>query len=279
MAGVRKPLAESNVLVAGTVRNCVRHVVRELQQIRRAFGAARSVRALIIESDSTDGTYHALQKHFDADRWGEVRGLGNLEPMYPLRTVRLAHCRNEYLSAFVNHPDYRQFDFLVVADLDGVNRHITKESVASCWSIFDPWDVITGNQLGAYYDLWALRVAGWCPDDCIALYRQLLRFADEKSARRLAIDARRLTVREDAAPIETESSFGCLSIYRREILMSGAQYCGLDASAEEVCEHVALNQQIRSVGGRLFINPGLITRVRIRGIDSLVRALAARYVG
>lgn len=277
--GMRKPLAESNVLIAGTIRNCARRVVRELQQIRRAFGAARSVRALIVESDSSDDTYRVLQRHFESDRWGEVRGLGRLEPTHPLRTERLAHCRNEYLGAFANDSGYRQFDYLVVADLDGVNRHVTQDSVASCWRVDEPWDVVTGNQLGAYYDLWALRVADWCPDDSVALYRRLLRFADEKSARRLAIEARRLTVREDAAPIETESSFGCLSIYKREVLVSGARYDGVDESGEEVCEHVALNRHVRAAGGRIFINPAFVTRIRIRGAGTLLRALKARYAG
>lgn len=277
--GLRKPLAESKVLIAGTVRDCANRVVRELGQIRRAFGAAKVARALIIESDSTDATCRELQKHFDADPWGEVCGLGKLEPKYPLRTARLAYCRNQYLSAFLNRPDYRDFDLLVVADLDGVNRHVTQAAVASCWTIPDPWDVVTANQLGAYYDLWALRVRDWCPDDSIVLYRRLLRFADERSARRLAIEARRLAVREDAGAIETESSFGCLSIYRKEILTSGARYDGLDASGQEVCEHVSLNRGIRAAGGRIFINPAFITRIRVRGAGTLMRAVNARLLG
>lgn len=275
MAEARKPVSEAQILIAGTIRNGRRFAVRELDQIRRTFRGARQVRALVVESDSTDGTATALAQHFVADPWGEVRSLGHLAPAFPLRTARLAHCRNEYLTAFLNEAAYRGFDYLVVADLDGVNRHLTRSAVESCWSVAEPWDAVTGNQLGAYYDLWSLRVADWCPDDCRALYNRLRLFADEKSALRLAIKARRLTVREDAPPMGTESSFGCFAIYRREILRD-ARYDGVDRLGGEVCEHVALNSGIRAAGGRIVLNPKLITRIRIRSVATLMRAVRAR---
>ena len=58
---MRKKLAESNILIAGLARNCSGVIYSEVLKISNAFSGAKSVRWLIIESDSTDNTVDVLK--------------------------------------------------------------------------------------------------------------------------------------------------------------------------------------------------------------------------
>ena len=84
---------------------------------------------------------------------------------YPLRTQRIAFCRNYYLKLIEESTEYNDVDYVVIADLDGVNYHLLPSSVATCWTRSN-WDVCTANQYGPYYDIYALRHSLWSPNDC-----------------------------------------------------------------------------------------------------------------
>ena len=67
-----------------------------------------------------------------------------------------------------------------------------------------------------------------------------------------------VTIKKDAAWIQVQSAFGGLGIYKRNSIASG-NYLGKTEQGIEVCEHVPLNTDIHESGGRLFINPELVT--------------------
>ena len=178
--------------------------------------------------------------------------MGDLRKRIPLRTERIAFCRNYYLNLIRKSSDYRYVDYVVVADLDGVNSSLTASAVASCWSR-GHWDVCTANQLGNYYDIWALRHPLWSPNDCWAQSRFLMTAG---SSRFTAIFSSVLIRMINIAPnddwINVESAFGGLAIYRKCILDGGGFYKGLDDSGVEVCEHVSLHEHICHMGGKIF---------------------------
>jgi len=141
--------------------------------------------------------------------------------------------------------------------MDGVNNKLSVDAVNSCWDR-PGWDVCAANQSGPYYDIWALRHEYWSPNDCWQQARFLLSCgASYFNSVSASVYSRMVCIAPSAEWIEVESAFGGLAIYRKEALLS-VKYNGLMENGEEVCEHVAAHEQIRSFGGRIFINPALI---------------------
>jgi len=76
-------------------------------------------------------------------------------------------------------------------------------------------------------------------------------------ARQSAILARMIKIETDEEPIEVESAFGVLGIYKRSSIIL-TDYIGLTSKGEEICEHVSLHSQMRDSGSKLYIIPKLI---------------------
>ena len=192
-------------------------------------------------------------------RWLSLVASGMAERI-PARTERIAHCRNRYLEELRNNARYASADYVMVADLDGVNNDLRREAVETCWRTDVPWDVVTANQRDAYYDIWALRHPDWCPVDCHSQYARLRELFERPRALAIAIHSRMVRLSPRAAWIEVDSAFGGLAIYRREALLAG-NYSG-EQAGQSVCEHVPLHAQLRAQGFRIFINPALINAHR-----------------
>jgi len=270
--------AVANLLVVGLVRNAGGKISADVDRLMRALGSFQRVQWLLIESDSTDRTIEELRRLANTVPSFRFLSLGQLQPHLPLRTQRIAHCRNAYLEELDQHADYASVDLVVMADFDGINTLVNDIAVLSCW-MRDDWDVCTANQIGPYYDIWALRHSQWSPSDCKSSYRFLVSYGVEpQRALQATLLTRMITIPAGGPWIAVDSAFGGLAIYRRELLR-GLRYVGLAADGQEVCEHVSIHEQIRSRGGRIFINPMMIcaganehTRV-LRARQKLVRAV------
>jgi hypothetical protein len=251
------PLATRSFAVVGVARNCAGSIEGEVQRLAAALGGARYLRWLVVESDSQDDTVAKLAALARQVPGFDYLSLGSLREALPQRTARLAHCRNAYVEQLRAGGRLADVDFVVVADLDGVNTLLTTGALQSCFTR-DDWDACTANQRGPYYDIWALRHPQWNPGDCWAQYRFLEGF-EPNTERNIgsSVYDRMIRLPEDAGWIEVESAFGGLAVYRRG-LFDTARYEGLDATGTEQCEHVTLHAAMRSQGARIFINPGLV---------------------
>jgi hypothetical protein len=251
------PLSQSSVLVVGVARNCEKHLLNSVAGIQGAFVSAKVVTFLVIESDSTDKTVEILRRLSSECKSFDFVSLGHLRGQFPLRTERIAFCRNYYLKLIDETPEYRNADYVVIADFDGVNVRLSSRSVSSCWLRSD-WDVCTANQYGRYYDIWALRHPLWSPNDCWEQANFLFNSGTRRYQSVFAsVISRMIVLDQNSAWVEVESAFGGLAIYRKAALQS-VRYNGLTPSGEEICEHVSLHFQIRRNGGRIFVNPMLI---------------------
>lgn len=250
-------LHESSVLIVGLARNCEKQLTESTAKLIEAFSSAKIVKFLIVESDSADGTADILQRMALENKNFNYASLGHLQEQYPKRTDRIALCRNYYLKLIEDCAEYPDVDYVVIADLDGVNGKLSADSVASCWSRTD-WDVCAANQDGPYYDIWALRHPLWSPNDCwkqaeFLMSQGVSRFKSIYSA----VYSRMIKIPPHADWIEVKSAFGGLAVYRKTVLKN-VSYAGLSPNGEEFCEHVSLHQQIREKGGRIYINPKMI---------------------
>jgi hypothetical protein len=83
-------------------------------------------------------------------------------------------------------------------------------------------------------------------------------------------------------PIEVNSAFGGLGIYKKHAILTSA-YIGLDDNKEEICEHVNLHTTMRDKGLKLYIIPSLINcgwiehskhlQFRAKTINNLLRSI------
>ncbi len=252
-----KPLSLSKILVVGLARNCAGSICEVTSALKRSFAAASDVKMLVIESDSSDCTVELLDGLQEKDPSFSYASLGCLSQCFPKRTERLAICRNKYLDIIRSSPEYSGLDYVVVADLDGMNLPLTSGAVESCWTSHE-WDVCAANQAGPYYDIWALRHPIWCPSDALEQSRMLQRYGlSEYAATYACVTSKMVRIPVDHDWIEVESAFGGLALYKASSLMSGS-YIGLNSLGDEMCEHVSLHRAIRSAGGRIFINPRLV---------------------
>jgi len=254
---MRKKLSLSNIVVVGLARNLENNLESEVQIINLAFVKAASIRWLVIESDSDDGTVGTLNK-LSVNNAFDFMSLGKLQTKYPKRTERIAECRNRYLEELKVNSKYNEIDYVVVADLDGVNSKLTPSAVNSCWQLDEDWDACFANSSEAYYDIWALRHSVWSPNDCFENYEFLLNNGKSKfEALNAAVYSRMIKLKNNMYPIEVESAFGGLGIYKKSIFLE-SRYIGLNSNEAEFCEHVSFHNVLREKGFRLFIAPNLI---------------------
>jgi hypothetical protein len=250
-------LKDKSVVVVALARDCEELVESELNVLQKATSSFGSVFWLIIESDSSDSTVEKLKLcKSNIDNFRYI-SLGDLSEGMPLRTQRIAYCRNQYLKEVNNNSIYIDVDYVIVADIDGMNNLLTSNALQSCW-INSNWDVCTANQAGPYYDIWALRHKDWCPGDCWNEFNFLQDHGSSyKDALFSAVHSRMISISRDASWIEVDSSFGGTAIYKKRIL-ENVKYVGLGKDGSEVCEHVHLHKKIKKLGGRIYINPKFI---------------------
>jgi hypothetical protein len=244
-------------LIVGIARNIARTFSEDYSRIDAAIRAFGATSWFIVESDSNDKSNQFLNTFQSTKTNFNFTSLGDLGAKFPSRTVRLAEARNRYLKHLEEYNKIEKFDFVVICDFNNLNDKINSNSIQSCWDNED-WDVCTANQSGRYYDIWALRHPLWSANDCWqahAFYRKYLK--NPELALYVSLHSRMIKIPTDSPWIEVDSAFGGLAIYKTKTLL-GLSHSGQDHAGNQVCEHVALNRQIRDRGYKIFVNPNLI---------------------
>ena len=271
-----KKKSDSNFLVAGVVRNCAKQVRSDVLKIRDALVGSQSISWLLVESDSNDQTIEVLESLKNEIPNFDFITVGALRDRMPIRTDRLAYCRNTFLEAIRSQEKYRDIDYVLVSDFDGMNTHLTPASIDSCWER-DDWDVCTANQDGPYYDVWTIRHPFWSPNDCFEQYRFMLGLkVSAYKAYYEAVYSRMITIPMDVQWIEVDAAFGGLSLYKKEVIICSS-YAGVTPAGVEICEHVVLSEGIKKAGFKIFLNPRLINTKRSEHINKALKTIAALF--
>ena len=264
-------------LITGCGQTCAEALPAVLHNIERLRGLCSDSRVLLLENDSTDQTADLIRAYGRSHSGVHALGFPGLNTRIPIKTVRLAHLRNTALEWLRCNGGWSSIDWLVVLDLDEVNAapwDLAQLTQALLWWQRQPQAAgLFANQSGPYYDLWALRHATRCPDDVweamLHLHGQQPELSDTKLLEQVYLP-RQFSLAPGSAPLEVDSAFGGLAIYQSDWLARAEPcYVGERALAWhgtagqrwlrwQCCEHVALHQQLRNSGGRLWIHPGLV---------------------
>ena len=253
----RKPINQSEILIAGPARNIAAYINQELEGLYQAMHNFKCIHGLVVESDSDDDTTQQLAAlKLRLPNFNYI-SFGRLIKQIPMRTARLAYARNRIVTEVKDNPRYAKVDFIAMADLDGINRHISAQSIAQCWEVAEEWDVITANQANTYYDAWTLRHPDWSPGDCLVQMHKLEPIVGNLAAQNLAVQAKQVHLSTNQGMIEVDSAFGGLGIYRRAAFLAG-RYSSVNAEEQEESDHIAFHADLRKQGYRIYINPALI---------------------
>lgn len=248
---------ESKVLIVGLVRNAISTLQADLEILSSSFAGFTDLQYLFIESDSSDGTVAMLEQlSFEYANLNFI-SLGALDKSMPVREERISFCRNRYLQELAMNPKFANTDYVAVADMDGINTYLNENSIRSCFARSD-WDACFANQVGYYYDIYALRHRDWSPDNCWEFEAELRDSGvPHIIAREKAVYSRQKKINPQAGWIEVDSAFGGFGIYDIRFLRNN-KYSPVDDKNHLICEHVALHENMRKMGARLFINPALL---------------------
>jgi hypothetical protein len=257
---------------AGCARDCVQTLPHVLANVDAWAAAVTRPTYIWVENDSKDGTKTVLKEWSSARANAIVLELDGLGAAERARTRRLEFARNAVLQLVRAH-QLGEADFLVWLDMDVVNATPAdlpgfKQALHFMCQTPEASGVFV-NQNGPYYDLWALRHPQRCPVD---VWEEVCDYAlshgvSDESACEATLNQRRFTLPMASAPLEVDSAFGGLAIYRMShVLANPNPYLGEKVKAVvkdgvirfarwQTCEHVHFNQGLRRGGGRLFVMP------------------------
>lgn len=267
----------NRVLITSCVRDCGRHLPAVFRNIERLRGLFDQSAVLLLENDSNDDTVAQIRRYAAAAPGVSALGFAGLAEQIPIKTVRLAHLRNTALAWQQDQGGWMSLDLLVVLDGDSVNADpwdLDAMEVALCWWWAQPdAAAVFANQLGPYYDLWALRHPEQCADDVWAAIARLhgaQPHLSDAELLQLVYEPRVFELSPNALPMEVESAFGGLAFYKAAWLQRADPiYCGEQPLRWDgprgqrwwrwqCCEHVRFNRMLHRQGGRLWIHPNLI---------------------
>ena len=249
----------AKVLVVGVARNSSKTIQPTVRALENLFRGQAELTFFVVESDSSDKTSQVLSTlHAERKNEFEYLSLGDLAHSYPLRIQRIAYCRNIYLDHLRRlHSKGVNFEYVVVADFDGVNRRI--KSNAPVLGLLNPQTVVTANQFTHYYDILALRKAGWVDEDYRVSIAKMVA-ANPKhrgSAFFRNVFMKQIKIKPSTKSISVQSAFGGLAIYPGQSLLTCAYKAQEVLGSVLECEHVSLNRDLRDLGYEIKIATGL----------------------
>ena len=263
---------DKKILLVGTVSNVAKTIEKELRVVCKALSVFEYVKIYLVESDSTDNTVKILENIKLANPNFDFTSLGAFKEKMPNRIQRIAHCRNYYVEYIRTEHQMGNFDYVAVADLDGMNFKLNKKGIKSCFDLNIEWAGMMANQKFGYYDIYALRAPGWVESDCFNDLRKakefsvpprlskwlllnfLIQFKYYDSFRKTYIydQMKRIKVKNDL--IKVDSAFGGFAIYKPEVFLQSLY--GNSRSFES--EHVDFHKTVEKSEKAFYINPKLI---------------------
>jgi hypothetical protein len=272
------------ILLVGTVSNVAKTIEKELKVVLKALSVFNSIEVFLVESDSTDETVRILEKIALNNSNVKFIALGKLKDKYPHRITRIAYCRNIYVKYIRDNNSFGKWDYVAVADLDGMNFKLKKKGIKSCFETNIDWDGVMANQRFGYYDLYALRAPGWVEGDCFEeleivkkntkepkqsknkFLNFITNFMHFDKLRKSVIYDRMKVLPKKSGFIRVQSAFGGFVIYKPEIFLLN----NYDMSAEVkiVSEHIYFHTNLSNM--KFYINPQLINNnVNIYNLNKL----------
>jgi hypothetical protein len=241
-SNLKNKMKQYNVIFAGACRSVEPHIQNILNHIEKCGKKFNDYSVIIYENDSSDKTREILNEN----KRNNYHYIFEDKILEPKRTKRLERARNIILDKAREINKNKYYQYLIILDMDDVNdKGKFVETIDNCF-LTEDWDVMTANQKGLYYDLWALRNKDLDYDCWMELDN------DKQPCDKFKIKYNSNEL------IEVDSAFGGTAIYKLSAIPDVCYYNGEHPNGKEKCEHVDFNKCIKNHGGKIFINPDFI---------------------
>lgn len=260
------------ILLVGIISNVAKTIEKEVDTVVKALDSFRKIQMFLVESDSSDNTIQILNIVSQKYENFSFTTMGQLSNIYPNRIARIAYCRNIYVDFIRQNFQRSKWQYVAVADLDGMNKNLKRMAVDSCFETEIKWDGIMANQKNGYYDIYALRAKNWVETDCFyelenlkksspqpkifknRLINLFFNFNHFDNLRNQAIFSKMKVISKTTKPIKVESAFGGFAIYKTAVFLKS----DYNSSNYKESEHVEFHKKLTKLGFNFFINPKLI---------------------
>lgn len=236
------------MLIVGVARNCANTIPRTISALKKFVGEEEILGWHVVESDSEDKTVEVLAGLAKRESEFTYVTLGKLSNLIPSRISRIAHCREltlQWVQARAGLATH-----VLVVDFDGVARTIDSLGLSSVLKKYPAADAIFANCRGRYYDLLALRAAGWMEEDYrVSESRMISQGKSVFQAKYESLVSHFIKLHPASGATECNSAFGGLAIYRASSLRNGSY---LDENSME-CEHVIFHRSIQGQAPQMLI--------------------------
>lgn len=265
----------SKVILVGTISNAEKRVEKDFSRVYNSLHFFDEIDVFLVESDSSDSTIDVLNKLSKKIPNFNYVSLGELKTQLPNRIERIRKCRNVYVEHIRNSFDLKGWNYVVVADLDGMNSALKRNSFLKIFSSQTSWDACFANQKYGYYDVYALRHESWMPNDCFEELTELKNTIPKNvftkfqfllkiktilaydRARKVSIYDKMRVIKRKSPWIKVESAFGGLSIYNVSLFLK-YDYSKVITEGPLISEHVDFHLKCAQDSANFYIVPHLI---------------------
>jgi hypothetical protein len=273
-----KKAAWTRLLIVGCAQNCEAYLPAVLSNLDRLRQHFLDSKMLVLENDSSDETASLLRGWARSEASISAFSMPGLSQKIISRTERLAHLRNAGLAWFRQQGLLGDASLVLVLDFDEVNSDAWDLdafiNVLDWFASESPAAGVFANQLGLYYDLWALREQKLCPYDIWEAQCELHHerpVLDDQQLLDLVVKPLQFSIDPALEPVKVDSAFGGLGFYKGSWLarlpaaiyvgsrvrwLNGAH--GLKLVSWQCSEHVSFNAHLRAAGADLWIHPALV---------------------
>ena len=279
-----------SVIFAGCARNCESYLVRSLENINHYSNLFKESFQIIIENGSNDKTREILKNNNSKKNYYIFDDSLN---KIQVRTLRLEKARNLIIDKIKKIEELRKCDLLIIVDLDDLGIYKIDEIslIKSLNFLFSKKSIgaVFANQLGTYYDMWALRDhKSYKTDFWVEILQAISKKINIKDnishdilndVKKNIIDKKTFSIDKNSSPILVNSAFGGFGIYKMEnVLKNKNKYEGMqiiNISSKDrdnlklkyqKCEHVNFNKGLIDQDLELYILPYLINRDFVKNI-------------
>lgn len=254
------------IVVCGCTKDSEKYIRNHIFKLYTIKNISDQFKIIVYENDSTDSTLSILKETLEIDHV-----ISEQLSFKKDRIKTLCHARNRLLEYVLKN--YKFYDLMIMVDLDDVISEFNYkilENVFSKYKLSD-WDVLTSNNYGVYYDIYALRTGPnhiWTNGmnyDCWytinSQRKQIELLSGGKITRSEYIELLyrhikdyQKKISQDDQLIPVHSAFGGMAVYKIRILDQNTKY-----NCNDGCEHVGFHKSITNKGGKIFICPILLT--------------------
>jgi hypothetical protein len=222
------------VIITGMTRDNITELPVTRKFVEKTGSYFQDYRVVVFENDSTDGTKEFLAKWQSKNDKVEIITHDFHNKKRPSIEF-LAQARNFYIDAIANNPDYKDFDMLMIVDMD-MQYGWDNRGIAHSFAAVDKWDAVCANGIfteeGKMWDMFAFRNDEFpdCSGDNIQRGQKVYPVGSDF--------------------VSVRSCFNGMAFYKRKYVGD----CRYESPGGD-CEHVYFHQCLIDNGTKMFMNP------------------------